>query len=186
MHLLVKKSEDPKVLMKKLKCVLKIINYYENLVGVSSSKIFKVLGYDNVFEVKGPKFWISSPHLISLYTLLLRLSDEDIKLDKNSTIQQTLENLVKEGRKKNKLSKNLEYLESVHPYIEKILLKNDKLVDLLNNTGFSKFYFMNISINSFHNYSGILSVCNHTFWHSAFNDLIKKEIFNGEILENDK
>lgn len=57
---------------------VKIINFFEEKAGWPSSKLFRAQSKDiplncYVHILFGPKYWMKSPHMISLYTFLLRI-----------------------------------------------------------------------------------------------------------------
>ena len=170
---------DSKSFRKILNNGIRLINHYENLIGESLSTIRKVSGepegkHKHVWLIEGPKFWITAPYLVSLYTLLLRLGPESIKVtNKEETMIKTFGNVV--SQKRNVLTNDIKYLTTVGKYIGSIV-KNHKKLTEFNEIGFSKLYYEDVGISSFHNFSGVLSLCKMSTWSKQLNLKVKEEI----------
>lgn len=170
---------DPKSFRKILNNGIRLINHYENLIGESLSTIRKVSGepegkHKHVWLIEGPKFWITAPYLISLYTLLLRLGPESIKVTaKEETMVKTFGEIT--SQKRDILTNDIKYLTTVGKYVGSVVRNHKKLTEF-NDVGFSKLYYEDISISSFHNYTGILSLCDMKTWSEQLNLKVKEEI----------
>jgi len=170
---------DARAFRKILTRSLRLVHHYENMIGESLSRITKVSpdtenGYKHAWLIEGSKFWISAPHLISLYTLLLRLGGEDIKVSvKEENLLKSFDDIIK--NKKDQLTNDTKYLKTVGKYIGPVLKLNSEIVKY-NDAGFSLTYFDEIPINSFHNSSGIFSLCGMRTWSKDLNDIIKEKI----------
>ena len=167
-----------------LTSALKLINYYESLIGEDLSTIKQVQGdvetdYKFVWLLTGPKFWISAPHLISLYTFLLRLGHKHITFKTGKELKKKFKQIVA----KNNADNDSKYLRDLWDKLDSIILNNNKIVTY-QLSGFSSLYFVKMSINTFHNNSGIVSVCKAATWSEEFNKKLKN-IFK-ESYKSDK
>jgi len=167
-----------------LTSALKLINYYESLIGEDLSTIKQVQGdvktdYKFVWLLTGPKFWISAPHLVSLYTLLLRLGHKRIKFKTGSELKKELKRIADTNANDN----DSKYLKDLWNKLDLIVKNNNKIVKY-QLSGFSSLYFEKKSITEFHNNSGIVSACKTSTWSEKFNKKLKN-IFK-ESYKNDK
>jgi hypothetical protein len=155
-----KSIEDPKDFRRKLNKGLKLLHHYENMMGESLSKVCKVAGdtekgYKHVWLVTSSKFWLTTPYLVSLFTLLLRCGMGDFDLRKHKKVEKAL----KAAAQNSKLGNNDNvYLSQIADKIGTVMEKYGELCKPMDN-GFSKVYYDNHMIDTFHNRSGILSVC---------------------------
>lgn len=155
---------------------LKLINHFENLAGEELSTLRKVqadntAGYKHVWLVTGPKFWLSTPYLVSLYTFLLRLGDKKFKFKDGNSLKKAFE---KECNKQEADGGNdSKYLKQVWDKIDRVIEAHDQLAEL-NDDGFSSLYFDKASISDFHNRTGIVSACKGSTWNTKFNKSITK------------
>lgn len=174
----------------KLNNALKLINHYENMKGLELSKIEKVSsdtvnGFKHVWLLTGPKFWLSAPYLVSLYTFFIRLGDKTVKNRKNKNINEYFEHVLKIAEKNNfkgdEPENDITYLKDMKKVLDKLIISSDKLT-LVKKNGFSKFYYAEMSISNFHNNCGILSLCKKTTCFQNLNKNVHKIL--GE--KNDK
>lgn len=157
---------------------LKLINYFENLNGVELSTIKKVeadkkAGYAHVWLLTGPKFWLTAPYLVSLYTFLLRLGDKNIEFKDATSLKKALETLSKQDNTNNE--NDLKYLKQVWNKMETLVTRHEDLADL-NKEGFSGLYYTGASISSFHNRTGVVSACTAATWSKDFNKKVTKAL----------
>lgn len=161
--------------MKKILNVsLKLINHFEKVAGQKLSTLKKVKpdkisGYTHVWLITGPKFWLSAPHLVSLYTFLLRLGSKNIKFKDSKSLKESLRVLAKQDNKEN----DIRYLKDTWNKLE-IIVQNHEYLAKLNKEGFSELYFSDTPIGSFHNNSGIVSACKAATWSIEFNKRVLK------------
>jgi len=139
---------------------LRLINQIEANVGEELSVITKVQAnkgsyYNHVWVIKGPKMWMSSPFLVSLYTFLIRLGAQKFKVGK--CLEETIKNIdkykvtAKECHDINYLNDTLKYIVST--------VKCRKSFSFYNPDGISDTYYRALDINNFHNRAGIVSLC---------------------------
>lgn len=166
-----KSIEDPLVFRRNLNNGLKLIHHYENMMGHELSNISKVSGdidggYNHVWLITSPKFWLTAPHIVSLYTLLLRCGISKFDLKKHKTVAKALEAAMNSGA----LSKNDEiYVSNIQNRLEIVIQNHEKLYEVEEN-GFSKLYYRDCPISSFHSRAGIVSTCSCS---TPFEDLNK-------------
>jgi len=177
MLLVSKKSiKDDKRFSNVLTKALKLINCCEDLRGINRSVFEKVqpddqAGYKHVWLFTGNAFWLKAPHLISLYTLLLRLGNKDVQLETNKTITELLQDINE--REENTDDNDLKYLKDVWDKVEILINKHDDLTTVKND-GFSSLYYDDTPIKAFHDGSGIVSVCTAETWSHEFNEKLKQ------------
>lgn len=140
----------------KMAAALKLLNHFERYSKISLSTIQEVdakgSGKSAIFLFTGSKMWVRSPFMISLYTLLIRLGDK--KLDfKNA---RDLKSVLKTLKDKVKGDNDVNYIEILWSKLHPIMKNRKELFPTEN--GFHKIFFQETSINSFHDYSGILSL----------------------------
>lgn len=150
---------------------LKYIHHFESIINEGYSKIEKVKGIEgtkHVWMFTGPKFWLSTPYFVSLYTFLIRLGT------KNITKKINTENIF-EGLP-DTLSHDDNYLKKIKNYVLKLI---EHRYDIENyKDGFAESYYTNLSISSFHNYMGIVSLCSNQTPLENLNTNFKKYILN--------
>ena len=150
---------------------LKLINYFEALIGEDLSTVQKVepdkkAGYKHVWLFTGPRFWLEAPYLVSLYTLLLRLGDKKLEFKDTASLRKAFEKLSKEAIPSNE--NDLRYLKAVWSKVEMVVTKHKELANP-GKDGFSDLYYKDAGISSFHNSTGIVSACGLKTWCPAFN-----------------
>lgn len=155
---------------------LKLINHFENMAGEELSTIRKVQGdtkggYKHVWLVSGPKFWLSTPYLISLYTFLLRLGDKKFKFNDGNSLRKAFEKHC--SKDDGNGGNDTKYLKKVWDKLERVITAHDQIAELRKD-GFSRLYFEKSGINSFHDRSGIVSTCEGNTWNAKFNKNVKK------------
>lgn len=153
---------------------LKLINFYEDLVGVENSSIRKVEAdikrkYNHVWLFDGPKFWITAPHLISMLTFLLRLG---CKLPDNCTEKEPME-VLKAINDRNESDNDGKYLKSCWERLELLIKHHELLVQGGELEGFSDIYYEDTVISDFHNRSGVVSTCKCNTWSTELNKKLK-------------
>jgi hypothetical protein len=158
---------------------LKLINYFETLAGEKLSTIKKVQGcsssnFKHVWMFTGPKMWISAPHLISMYTFLIRLGAKKFGKfnDEDSLIEvfQDLEKKFVGDRKDN----DIRYLSNVKKKLKKLVVDRKRMSEYKDS--FSKVYYLEgVSIMDFHNRSGMVSTCAGVTPFDSINNFMTKE-----------
>jgi len=163
---------------------LKLINHFESLAGVDFTTLEKVNGnadknFHHVYLLTGPKMWMSSPYLLSMFTFLVRLGAKDIKSVSNSEqLKRTF------GRIKASLGNDNDsiYLNKVGDKLETIIKHKDE-ISKCNADGFSDIYYKKLPIYDFHNRTGIVSVCNHSTPCDDMNNTLKDIFKTGETTQ---
>lgn len=174
-----KDLKEPLKFRFKLSRSLKLLHFYETLAGVELTKIQKVEGdikkrYEHVWMLTSPKMWMSSPYLISMYTLLIRLGVKKLSTFTNEKeLLTAFDNVIKEN--KGKKDNDVGYLKDVKDYLLKLVLDREK-ISKYNENGFSYTYFQKTySKFRFHDRSGIVTTCKCNTEFKDVNTYIKKE-----------
>lgn len=133
---------------------VKLLNHYEHMAGIAPSKVARH-GTDYIFN--SVKFWMFSPALISLYTLLIRLGEYDLKftLHDDDSLMAAFNTLVKSTRTDNEVS----YLRTIKDSVSTVVLCSHYIFEKSDKANFDKIYFRDLSISSFHNNTGIVGLC---------------------------
>lgn len=137
-----------------MKAGLVLLNHYEGLMGVSLSKLQEVNKDKDkyVWMFTGPKVWMKSPHLVSMYTFLIRLGVKDLKFKDNKELKAALKKVSQGGGDNDAtyLRSMWQYLDWVAKNYKKYLLGKDGIDDIYNDGS--------INVSSFHNSGGIKSL----------------------------
>lgn len=119
-----------------------------------------------VFE--GASDWMGSTFMISLYTFLIRLGYHKIAPKDESELEIKLDEILSKGRASDH---DMGYLRATKPYIVKIVKNRDVLKYVKEG---EKRLFDTKSIDTFHNYTGIVSLCNEVYGLDELNALAKQ------------
>lgn len=140
---------------------LKMLNNFEAMAGVEFTTVSKVVGdpekkYHHVYMLTGPKMWLSSPHLISMFTLIVRLGDKEIKpfID-NEQLKESFKVLLD---KDNNTDNDISYLKKVSNFLD-IMVTQRENISPYNDNGFSNLYYRESPIMEFHNRTGLVATC---------------------------
>lgn len=170
--------KDPnKDLEPALKKAMVILNYYETLMQTEGLSSY-VMVDKNVGVVTGPKEWLCSPTLTSLYTLVPRIAELPFEItnvnDLTNTYKAYIESIGK--AKHDQKYGDLRYLESIYKDLEKFL-SNFREVLGVGEGPYDHLLTDDIDINSFHNYSGIVTFLGDS---TSYLDKARKAAFKSE------
>lgn len=176
MRMLVTKSSNNAAEMvafkAKMASALVLINHFERQAKTSLSIVQEIdhtgSGKQAIFMFTGPSMWIKSPFLVSMYTLLIRLGDKELKFKSAKDLQTKLESLHKQFSSDNDAKYLTEIWDKLHP-----IIKNRKEL-FKTKDGFHDVFFEDTNIDYFHNYSGIVSLAKFNSRNKELNDSLKK------------
>jgi len=144
-----KASETTREMMKAARAGLNCVEKEGKMKPLS--KLYRLEGYPDYYMFEGSADWMDSTFMISLYTFLIRLGARQLVFKGKKEFDEKLKELCKctDG------DHDISYLKTVIDYIYKIVdkredLKYKKDAPLFGNRG----------IDTFHNYTGIVSLCN--------------------------
>lgn len=146
---------------KKIRAGLKLLNHFENMIGVSKTKVSEVdtakqNKYKSIFLFTGSVIWLKSPFLVSMYSFLIRLGDKEISFKNNLELKTKLKELA-DGHESGKLCDNdANYLRKGWNKLDLIMKNRSKLFPTKNKV--HDIYWKPYSINTFHTYTGIFSL----------------------------
>lgn len=160
-----------------LRKALVLINYYEDLVGIVNSTLRKVEGtnktdYKYAWLFEGNYFWLSEPYLISLLTMLLRIGSR-LPDDMEFELPNEMFKRILKG-KKDSTENDIKYLRTCCDCINPLIENYHELFEDGDLKGFSKLYYEDIPTRTFHNHTGILSVCDGSVWSASLNKKVKE------------
>jgi hypothetical protein len=160
---------------RKMGHALLLLNHFEKKAKVSLSTMREIpaegSSKKSVFLFTGPAMWVKSPHLVSMYTFLIRLGDKELKFSSSATLKKALEELAKTGKGDNDIT----YLKTMWNKLHDIIKYRSKLFVMKN--GLHEIYFdKNVSIHSFHDRCGILNLSRATTPFKQVNTAIKEVI----------
>lgn len=149
---------------------LSIIRCIETKAGIKTlSKLHVTDEDEDIYIFEGPRAWMGSPFMISLYTLLIRLGAKKIEFDNVEELDAELKRLSDNEEKSS--DNDIRYLKVVQPYIHKIVENRKKLKYVGKDN--KPLFFVDKGINIFHNYTGVVSLTQH------LENLKKKMNLNG-------
>jgi len=154
-----KKDEVP-AFRDKMVSALALINHFEKQAKISLTKLQEVDAKGSskgaVFLFTGPRMWMSSPFLVSMYTFLLRLGDKELKFKNAGELKKELKALH-ERSKTGKINDNdASYLGASWNKMHDIVKHRVKLFP--KSKGVHDIYWKEFNISSFHNNAGIRSL----------------------------
>lgn len=151
-----KTEKDKADFEKSMESGLKILNTYERLMGLKTRSKFRYVKGDKspwiyCWLFTGPKEWLKSPYLLSLYSFCIRLGVKNLKFD---NVDQLVKEMKKCGDQGNERDNN--YLKKMWNRIHLILKERKNL--FLQNGKMDPIFTENVK-GSFHDKTGIVSLC---------------------------
>jgi len=144
------KKDIPKF-ERKMKAALKLLHHYETMAGVSLSKFQKVNDDKlNVWAFNSPGMWMKAPQLVSMYSMLIRLGDKEFTFKDNASLKKVLKKQSKSGAGDN----DTRYLQKCWDKFDLVIKNRNKVFP---KSGYESYKSM--AIGSFHNNSGIYTLC---------------------------
>lgn len=135
---------------------LNIVQLVERECGISPlSKLYKVADAADIYVFEGSKDWMESTFMISLYTYLIRLGGKKIEFKSKEEFDKRLEDICAGKITTGMSDHDVSYLKSVKPFLYKMVKKRKDLRYEIDG----KRFLNGSSIGSFHNYTGIVSLC---------------------------
>ena len=172
---------------RKIKCAVRLLHYFETLANVGKTRVKTVkadgnLKYKSVFLFTGPVMWMSSPYLVSMYTFLIRLGDKELRFKDGNTLRNELHSLSKNHYRK--CDNDSKYLEFLWNKLDLIIKKRNTLFSKDKKNSFYCNGKSTVSVDLFHNCSGIYSLARACTADCALNATIK--VLVEEQLRNGK
>jgi len=137
---------------KMINSAINIVHCIEKHSKMDPSKLYRVAGNEGMYIFEGASDWMASTFMISLYTFLIRLGGKKITFKGKKDLDTKLEELLKTNS-----DHDIQYLKTVHPFMYNIIKNREKLKYVRED---GKRLLEDQSVNLFHNYSGIVSLCN--------------------------
>lgn len=163
----------------KIRSGLKLIHHYENMMGISKTKlnevsIAKQTKYKSIFLFTGSVVWLKSPFLVSMYSFLIRLGDKEISFTNNLELKVAFKSLADQF-KSGKISDNdASYLVNSWNKLDLIIKNRSKL--FLTKNKVHDVYWNPNTIGTFHNQTGVDSLSRSRTPDRILNDKIKELI----------
>ena len=142
----------------KMEAALDLIHAFERVFyGMNashiSSKVKRIKapkeGESDYYIFEGARVWLHTPFFISLYTLLIRLGEYELPKLTWRTLKKELLNLYPDD------TNDAKYMKTIMPNISKIIRHRNFLFGP-SYTGWTA----KVSIDRFHEHSGVVSLCN--------------------------
>jgi hypothetical protein len=156
-------AKDKAKWRKYMKRALEMIHIYEDLAGVSKSKLYFVGEgrYPNTWLFNGPAMWMKSPFLISMYSFLIRLGVKDIKTTSIDTIEASFKKLIAAadaGKINN--DNDMTYLKNAAAYKMRLVAKHWRKLFVPKQAKYDDCYtnIKRVSRQTFHDRTGIQSL----------------------------
>lgn len=147
----------------KMKAGLKLLNHYEKMDGAALSKLVKVDdNKEDAWVFTGPSMWMKAPQLVSMYTMLIRLGDKEIKFKNNEDLMAKFKDLAEQNKSGKLTDNDANYLRACWNKFDLVMTNRTKLfpVSIFADQ-------KNIPISTFHDRSGIWNFC-------SFNSPVKE------------
>ena len=157
-RLLVKRiaPKDPSEITREIMdSALSIVHIVEEYSGIKPlTKLYCTTNDKDIYVFEGASDWMESTFMVSLYTFFIRLGGNRIIFNNKEELDSKLEEWSK--KKLTDKERDLKYLKTVYPHLYKIIeIRKD--LKLVKEDG--KICFESSSINTFHNYTGIMALC---------------------------
>lgn len=169
-RLLVTKAGANEENVKNFKCEidysLRLIHHFEDIMEIKHTKIQRVSNLERpTWLFNGNNAWLKSPALISLYSLLIRLGYHRIEFDTHQDLIQTLGNLRTSSKSKYlPYDGDAVYMLAIASKITTIAKNYKEIFGLKSGkmgSSYDPTYREERPIRSFHNSSGIYSLCRY-------------------------
>lgn len=140
------------------KCIA-LLNYYEAKMSRVKSTCVKTK--EGEYIISGPGTWLQSPALVSLYTLLIRVSEhnaakEAYELDED--LKPMYISIIEEAKKSGYDYPEISQLNTVYENILSVVRFKDKIFGVSPENRFSAVYYASDNISTIHNKSGIVAL----------------------------
>jgi hypothetical protein len=163
MRMLVTRQELEETFSEKMKQSLKIINHYESIAGWKKSKLIRVddKTKPNTWLFLGPKEWLKSPFLVSMYTFLIRLGDKHGAISNFKTTEELIKCFSTIGKSQEAYGDNdVVYIRECFNKMHHIVKEANSLFLKDGSVKEDPIYSdTKVSLNSFHNNCGIYNLC---------------------------
>lgn len=175
-RMLVKKAgkDSAETFKAQMKLAKKLLVHYEKMAGLPETKILRVTGDPSLRLFISSSKWMKAPHLVSLYTLLIRLGARPMSFKTNKELQKEFQRVVKEAEKiarekRKNLVNDLRYLKSTGKWLDLIMVGMDKLVQEKTIANYPE-----VHTNTLHNYGGVVSLCGDRHFDKKLKEAFKK------------
>jgi hypothetical protein len=134
---------------------LRLLNHYEKLANKPLSTVVRLTNEPvATWLFTGSSFWLKTPYLASMYTFLIRLGVRNIEFQTDEELQEKYKQIA-DAPTSESYDNDKKYLKSCWDKLSKVIINRVSLF----GDGWDKIYNAGTSINSFHNNSGIVSLC---------------------------
>jgi len=138
----------------------RLLVHYEKKARWPETTVLKVKGDTALRVFQSSANWMKAPHLISLYTLLIRLGSYPAAykgVKKEETLQEKFVELIEDQKDKGRNKRmplDVSYLKKTHKHFPAIMARCDEIVDAKIEKNYPP-----VGIHSLHDHSGIVSLC---------------------------
>lgn len=154
------KVDDVDKFRTKMQSGLKLVNHFEQYARVSLSKLQELnpkgSNKESVFLFIGPRMWMTSPFLISMYSFLIRLGDKNIEFETVEDLKNQFKFLYDKYIDGKLTDNDANYLGSNWDKMHLIIKNRTKLFPKKN--GMHDIFYAGFRTESFHNSGGIRSL----------------------------
>jgi hypothetical protein len=172
--------KDAAVFAKKMRLAKKMVNFYEKMAGWKLSTLSKIDSKDKnriVWLFKGPKEWLMSPFLVSMYTFIIRLGDktEHLKFKSEKDLAKAFKAVSDDPSKFNvggHSDNDATYLRTCYDKLS-LVIKNHKELFFEEGEEDPIYRDKNVGKQSFHDRGGIVTLCRFNTPHQKLNDKFK-------------
>lgn len=173
------KGAETETFERRMKHGLKLLNHYEKLAKWPRSTLEKVKDEKrpNIWLFIGPKQWMRSPYLVSMYTFLIRLGDKYETIANFKTTKELVTSLKKVGELQNTSGSDndIGYIKICYNKMHVVVQHADDLL-FTGKDGFDTIFYGTTNIGTFHNNCGIWSLCSSISPDKALNENLVKKV----------
>ena len=153
---------------KATKSALKLLNHYEKMAGLPMSiAVDATDGTDDFKLFIGPKRWMESSVLVSLYSFLIRLGYKNLKFKTNKGLVVEYKKLIDDTTKS---ENDIRYLKSCYDKMDVLMKNQSKLFSSRIEDNYPK----GTSTGSLHDRGGVYSLCCFNMFNKDLVERFKK------------
>ena len=158
-----------------------LLNHFESIASEELTTVNEIdatgSNRTKVFLFKSPKMWITSPHLISMYSLLIRLGSKNLEFEigNETSLTKAFEKMIIDYSKAG--DKDASYIKSCGSILHHTVKNYKSLFDSIEDgefCGFHDMYLKESSIGEFHNHTGIVALANGLTPIEKLNNIFKE------------
>ena len=177
------KKDHVQAMDKQLRRAIKMLHMFEERAGIMRSKILRVEDPEcgtasNIWLFTGSAIWMKSPFFISMYTLIIRISNF---ITSDFETVEELNSSLKTFSKTSASELDASHTGSCVGKMDKVLTDRWKI--LVRKNGVDEAFLSGYTVRDIHNKCGIVSLCNGVTPNDKLNNKIKELYYDQEEVD---